>query len=467
MRDVLITLLGWAWGVGALLCLWFAVEVLRSRRQEQAMVAWLLLFALTPPLGALLYLGLGSRKLRRQAERKPRPAGRPAGPETPGGTAINDLDHLVQAHGLPAATESNRVAFRGTAATAYDAVLELIGRAEERLWVATYILGADDVAGEVLRRLAQRAAEGVQVRLLIDDVGSKHVRDDALAPLIAAGGRVARFMPISLIPRPRRYANLRNHRKIIVADRRIAWSGGMNLSEAYLGPTPAEFRFRDLSFVVEGPAAEIYAEVFAADWLFAAGEDLRAERWAAPPARAAGPGVVQVVPGGPEFPGDPLHDILLSAAYRAKRRLWIVSPYVVSDAASMKALVVAARRGVDVRLVTHRKSDTPVMDFANIPYLRVLAAAGGEALRLREGIMIHAKALVADDDLAIAGTANLDQRSLFLNFEVMALFHGAEEAQAIAGWIEEQFADCDNELPPFTPVRQVAEGFVRLFAPIL
>jgi len=132
------------------------------------MTAWLLLFVLTPPLGALLYLAFGSRKLRQKAARKPKPAARPAGAATPrAAPAINGLDRLIQAHGLPAATERNAVVLYGTAAAAYDAVLDLIARAEESLWVATYILGTDRVAGEILRRLAARAAAGVQVRLLV------------------------------------------------------------------------------------------------------------------------------------------------------------------------------------------------------------------------------------------------------------------------------------------------------------
>jgi cardiolipin synthase len=466
-ESTLATLLGVAWGACALLCLWFAVEILRSRRQEQAMTAWLLLFVLTPPVGAVAYLALGARKLRRRAARKAQPAGRSANAEARHAAPINGLDRLIQSHGLPAATAGNAVAFRSTPGLAYDAVLDLIRGAETCLWVTTYILGTDRVAQEILRRLAERAAAGVQVRLLIDDVGSKHVPDAALAPLIAAGGRAERFMPASLIPRPRRYANLRNHRKLIIADHRRAWSGGMNLSEAYLGPAPVENRFRDLSFVIEGPAAEVYAEVFAADWLDAAGEDLRAARsWNALPARAAGPGVVQVVPSGPEFEGDPLQDVLLDVAHRAERRLWIVTPYFVPDAAILKALTVAARHGVDVRVATNRASDAGLVDFASIPYLRAVAGAGGQVLRLREG-MLHAKAVVIDDALALAGTANLDQRSLFLNFEVMALFHGPAETQAIADWAEALFADCDGDLPPLTPVRQAVEGLVRLFAPVL
>jgi cardiolipin synthase len=121
---------------------------------------------------------------------------------------------------------------------------------------------------------------------------------------------------------------------------------------------------------------------------------------------------------------------------------------------------------VDVRVATARKSDLALMDFANIPYLRAVAGAGGRALRLRSG-MVHAKLIVADDVLALAGTANLDQRSLFLNFEVMALFHDPDENRAIADWAEALFTGCESDLPPLTPVRHVAEGLVRLLGPIL
>lgn len=431
------------------------------------MTAWLLLFALTPPVGAVAYLALGARKLRRQAARKPRPAERSSDSEASHGAPINGLDRLIQSHGLPAATGGNSMALCGTAETAYAAVTNLIRNAKKSLWVTTYILGTDQVARKILSLLAERASAGVQVRLLIDDVGSSSVRDADLAPLIAAGGRAERFMPTSIIPRPRHYTNLRNHRKMIVADHSIAWSGGMNLSEFYLSPTPVKNSFRDLSFIIEGPAVAVYAEVFAADWLFATGEGLRAaSTWEVFPAQEAEPGIIQIVPNGPEFEGDPLHDAILSMAHRADQRLWIVTPYFVPDTAVLKALIVAARRGVDVRIATNRASDARFVDFAGLPYLRALAMAGGQVLRLRDG-MLHAKAIVVDDELSLAGTANLDQRSLFLNFEIMTLFYSADDTRALADWLETLFTECDAGLPPLTPIRQVSEGFVRLFAPVL
>jgi cardiolipin synthase len=431
------------------------------------MTAWLLLFLLMPPVGAAIYLVFGARKLRRRAERKPGPAEHDVQLEEQQRTPVNDLDHLIQSYRLPPATDGNLVTLCGTAVTAYGAVLDLIDRAEVSLWVTTYVLGDDPVGHEVVRRLTEKAGAGVQVRLLIDDVGSNKLPDSVLARLISAGGRAARFMPTSLVPRSRHYANLRSHRKIIIVDRREAWSGGMNLSEQYLGPAPVENGFRDLSFVVKGPAAEVYGEVFAADWLFTTGEDLRAKRpWTVPAARAAGPGVVQVVPSGPEFEGDTFHDVLLSVMHRAERRLWVVSPYFVPDFATLKALAVAARRGLDVRVLTHRKSDHALMDVANVPYLRLVSRVGGRILLFGAG-MLHAKAVVADDDLALVGTANLDQRSFFLNFEVVAVFSGPDEVAEIANWMEGLVACCDGDLPPLTPMRHVMEGAVRLLAPVL
>jgi cardiolipin synthase len=461
----------WAvWGVSAVACLFFAVEILRSRRREQTIAAWLLLFLLTPPLGALLYLVFGSRKLRRRVARKGRmraylseAAGSPA--------PVCPVDRVIRSHGLPGPTGGNRVRLHGTPNGSYAAVIDTIAGARERLWAATYILGSDAVAREILSRLAERAAAGVQVRLLIDDVGSGgfgsgRVRDRDLAPLLEAGGRVARFMPVTFLPKPRSYANLRNHRKLIVADGGLAWSGGMNLAELYLGPATLEGRFRDLSFTIEGPAAAVYADVFAADWHYTTGEPLPLDRVrSADLARAPGDGVVQVVPSGPEMRGDPLYDVLLTLVNAAERRIWAVTPYFVPDRGLLRAFTLAARRGVDVRVVVPRVSDHWLLDVANVPYLRSVAAVGGRALRLRSG-MLHAKALVVDDR-AIAGTANLDQRSLFLNHEIMALLHGREDSRAVAEWVEAQFRDCDEHLPAATPVRQVLEGTVRLFSPVL
>jgi cardiolipin synthase len=471
--SALSDLLALLWGAGAVAGVYFGVEILRSRRAEQSIASWLLLIALVPPLGVAAYLVFGARKLRRRAARRSLSSreARDGSPEP-----LGVLDRIARSHGSPPPTAGNRVALCGTALDAHRAVLELIDGARERIWVASYIFGTDAVALQLVRRLAARAAAGVDVRLLIDAIGSSGVGTPFLAPLYDAGGRVAWFMPVSFLPRPRRYANLRNHRKAIVVDGRAVWTGGMNLAEQYLGPTDVEGRFRDLSFVIEGGAAADYARIFASDWAFATGEDLPLppvpKPCAARPGAWAGPGpgtggtAIQVVPTGPDSPGDPLHDVILGLVNQASKRLWIVTPYFIPDGSLLRALLLAVRRGVDVRLVTNLRSDLPLLDFANVPYLRALARVGGRTLRIEQG-MVHAKAIVADGEVALAGTANLDQRSLFLNFETMALFHDPADARAIEDWIERLFPLCRDGLPPAGALRQAAEGAVRLFAPIL
>jgi cardiolipin synthase len=453
------------WGASFLVCIFFAVEILRSPRPEQSISAWLLLFLLLPPVGAGLYILLGRRKIRRRAQQKLLP--HLAGWAPPDAQPISLFDSLVRSYGFPPAASDNVITFCGTGEAAYAAVIALIEQATTSLWISTYILSADPVGKDIMRRLAARAAAGEQVRLLVDDMGSPDARDRAfIAPLTEAGGMVARFMPISFFPRSRRYSNLRNHRKMIVADQSRVWSGGMNLSELYLGSPSIPGFFHDLSFVIEGSAAAVYGSIFAGDWAFCTQERLALARPDFRVAHAQGPGVVQVVPAGPEVVGDPVYDVILTMVHRAERRLWIASPYFVPDVGLMRALILAARRGVDIRFLTDFASDVPLIDFASIPYLRALTAAGGRVLRFTEG-MIHAKAIVMDDTLAFAGTTNLDQRSLFLNFEVMALFYGPGEAAAIAAWMEPFFDRSTEKLPPATPLRQIAEGFIRLFAPVL
>lgn len=453
------------WTLSFVVCVFFALEVLRSPRPEQSISAWILLFLFVPPLGAVLYLVLGRRKLRRRIRHKQPPL-HLRGAETNEGP-IGAFDAIIRNAGCPPASAGNRVKFCGTSKAAYDAVLDLIDAAKSSLWISTYILEADRVGKEIMSRLAARAAEGIQVRILVDYIGSPDARDrQFVAPLLSNGGAIAQFMKVSVLFGPKHYTNLRNHRKMLVADQQRVWSGGMNLSEHYLGDPSTPGFFHDLSFVIEGPTAALYARIFAADWAFSADEQLPLAPTPLPVASAAGPGVVQVVPGGPELSGDTIYDVILTMVHRAERRLWVVTPYFIPDVGLLRAFRLAAQRGVDVRILTDFQSDVGLIDFAGIPYLRALKAAGAQVLRFRGG-MIHAKALVIDDKIAFAGTTNLDQRSLFLNFEVMSLFYDPSDAASITSWIEGFFDRCTRKLPRATPARQVAEGLVRLFAPVL
>lgn len=464
MTFTLADMTALVWSASYILCIAFAVEILRSPRPEQSISAWLLLFLLLPPAGVVLYLVFGRRKLRLRVKRRPAPRLDGLITQCP---LIDPFDSLIRSYGFPPPSRENGVTFCGTGEAAHAAVIELIETAQTSLWVSTYILDADPIGTDLVRRLAKRAADGLDVRLLVDDVGSPDASDGSMAePLVKAGGAFAVFMPVTFVPHARRYSNLRNHRKMIVADQRRVWSGGMNLSAKYLGTPDVKGYFHDLSFVIDGSAAAVYANIFIGDWLFSTEEQLSLTTMDYRVAAAPGSGVVHVVPSGPEIDSDTIYDVVLTMAHRAERRLWVVTPYFVPDVGLLRAFRLAARRGVDVRLLTDFASDVPLLDFACIPYLRSLAGAGCRVLRFKQG-MLHAKAIVMDDQLAFAGTTNLDQRSLFLNFEVMSLFYGPEEVAKIAAWIESYFDRSTEKLPPATPLRQIGEGLIRLFAPVL
>jgi cardiolipin synthase len=322
------------------------------------------------------------------------------------------------------------------------------------------------VGRDIVRRLARKAAEGVEVRLLLDHVGSLRTTRRFLRPLLRAGGQVAFFMPV--LHRPfRGRSNLRNHRKIVVADGRHVMAGGTNIAGEYIGPKPDPERWRDLSFILTGPAGRQYEEVFRSDWEFAAGQRPESEpRPPAPAADVADGAVVQVVPSGPDVPSDALYDAILSTAFAAKRRLWVVTPYFIPDEPLVQALALACHRGVDVRVVLPNRSDHWLVDLARGPYLREIQARGAAILLYTPG-MLHAKAMLMDDELAMIGSANMDMRSLFLNYEVAMFVYSAAEIRAIGAWIEGIMAGSRSGLKDVGAVRDLCEGVARMMAPLL
>ena len=326
------------------------------------------------------------------------------------------MQRILATYDLPSVTVGNRVDLCRNGEESYQALVTLIEEARESLYVTTFILSTDEVGQDIRDRMARRASDGVDVRLLLDDWGSLRTRWGFLRSFKKAGGQTAYFMPLAHRPFAGR-TNLRNHRKIVIADEELVLAGGVNIGGEYIGPTPRRDRWADLAFVLEGPATRFYRDVFLSDWAFAKGlsapDVSRDTTTRDRPADA----VVQIVPSGPDVDGDALYEIVLSAAFAAEDRLWIVTPYFVPDDALVQALSLAARRGVDVRIIMPQRSNHAITDWARGGYLRDIQQAGGKIL-LYTGGMLYAKALVMDEQLAMVGSANMDMRSLFLNYEV-------------------------------------------------
>jgi cardiolipin synthase len=458
--------------VGFLLALLFLAHLIRQRRSPASTAAWLLIILFLPYVGVPLYLMLGGRKMSRMARKKARVYDR----TQPSPTQVeSNTEQFLASYGVPLASSGNRVALLTRGQDAFRQFVRIIDEARSTIFITTYILGRGEVGKEIVSRLAEKAAQGVTVRLLIDDMGSWRVGRRFLSPLLDAGARVARFMPVVHIPFRGR-ANLRNHRKIVVVDRRIALTGGMNLAWPYMGSAPDPGFWTDLSAVVEGPAAADLEALFLSDWAFATGEDpSMLVRGAASPDtshavshHSASPddSSVQVVASGPDVPDDPLYETLVSLIFAARKRIWIVTPYFVPDEMLSRALNLAARRGVDVRLIVPAHSNHVTADLARESYLRDLHQAGGQVL-LYQPVMLHAKAVVFDDRLAVIGSANMDNRSLFLNYEVALFLYSRQEVDAVSTWASKLEQHCCRDLPKPGWVRELAENVVRLFAPLL
>jgi cardiolipin synthase len=325
--------------------------------------------------------------------------------------------------------------------------------------VCTFILGRGALGSEVIARLCAKARAGVRVRLLLDGMGSLMAGRPNLKPLKAAGAQVVLFVPPLHSPLKGR-TNLRDHRKMLIADAGHAqarlWCGGRNLAAEYFEGHPGEPPWRDLSFALGGPFVAQCAALFDHDWAFATTERAAAQ---VQPAAVADEGGAQLVASGPDQVDDTVYALLLTAAYQARRRIVLVTPYFVPDAHLLMALCLAARRGVRVDLLLPAKSNHRMSDIARGRALRALATAGANLWLAPQ--MLHAKMAVVDDAIALAGSANFDSRSLFLNYELMVAFHVPADVRRFADWAErERDSAARCEARAHGLLREVDEGVV-------
>jgi cardiolipin synthase A/B len=438
-------------------------QILRQRRSPSSTAAWLLAIIALPYIGAPLFLMFGGRKLRRRAAAK-ETLGMVAHAALPD-EAANHLDRTLRSYGIAGATAGNCMTLCPTGIEGLQALLNLIDTAQRSIHVETFIFSRDGVGQEVLARLTARAREGVEVCLLVDAVGSFWTPARFFRPLVATGGRVARFSPVLHVPFVRR-TNLRNHRKITVADGRRALAGGMNITGEDMYTTATPRAWHDLSFTVEGPAAWHFEQVFVSDWNFATHAELSAGDDPPPGGDAGCQATLQVVPSGPDVPNDPLLDTILMSIFTAQQRIRIVTPYFVPDESIAHALVIACHRGVDVSVLVPARSNHFLADIARRSFLREIQEAGGTVLKYTGG-MVHAKLILIDNTVAMVGSANLDMRSLLLNFEIMQFVYSRAEIDALDQWAAELTRNSTVGMPAVGALREIVEGLLRVIEPQL
>lgn len=439
-----------------------AMRVLVTRRAPQSMMAWLLGLLFIPWVSVPLYVLLGGRKFPRGTKGKRTPLRmRDARGELPEGHPASGIPRVLRTEGVPGVRGGNALQLLATGEAAFAALHTEIAGAKRSIDLTVFILGNDEVGQGVVKALAARAREGVRVRLLLDAVGSRPILPGARRELTAVGGAVRSFMPLIHAPLRGR-SNLRSHRKIAVFDGRRAFLGGMNLALEYMGPTPLPGRWRDVACLLEGPVAADAAQLFAADWAFAGQE--KPEQLSEVPA-PAGSVVAQFVPSGPEMATDTFYDAFIAALGLARSHVACVTPYYVPDDVVQHALVLCARRGVRTEMVMPAVSNHVLADKARRGLLSELAEAG-VVFHWFDG-MVHAKAMVLDEAMAYIGSANLDMRSFFLNYEDALLLYSPPEIAAVRGWIQALAAACPAALAPPGKRRWLIDDVARLLAPEL
>jgi cardiolipin synthase len=429
-----------------------AAHVLHQRRNPTSAIAWVLFIMLIPYLALPAFLAFGFRKLARPRTNQRLPA-----PAADAPWAIQTIHAL----GQPAPAAYHALHLHADGSEALRALRETMDGATRSVDLSIFILGRDTIGSEVIDRLCAKARAGLRVRLLLDGLGSLMAGRPKLERLVEAGASVTLFVPPLHSPLKGR-TNLRDHRKMLIADAGLPtqrlWCGGRNLAAEYFEGSPGQAPWHDLSFDVQGALVLQASELFAHDWAFAKQRKRRPEPL---PSLAEPPegGGAQLVASGPDQVDDTVYALLITAAYRARRRIALVTPYFVPDTALLLALGLAARRGVAVDLLIPARSNHRLSDVARGRALRALAQAGGRIWLAPQ--MLHAKLAVVDDVLALAGSANLDSRSLFLNYELMVAFHDREAIVRFASWFEHELASCERLVPRRVGLfADVAEGLV-------
>ncbi len=456
-----------------------SVWIVMQKRSPVSTMSWILSLALLPFAGFVIYYFLGPQRLKKQRIRRLRSrVGERSGADQAmlRDAAARAPDALRQmavlgtaACGIPVSSASSVQLLSG-GVQAFDSIFDAIRKARDHVHLEYYIFEPDRIGTALRDLLAQKAGQGVVVRLLVDALGSKRLGRRFLAPLVAAGASIALFHDTRIGRRLRPVTNYRTHRKIVVCDGLVGFTGGVNITDEEDMRTRKD-AYHDVHLRIEGSAVRWLQTTFLEDWAYTTGEYPGNAAGAAgklAPQVPYGSIPVQIVTSGPDNALEAIHRMHIAAIDASTRRAWLTTPYFIPGEPALMALTSAALRGVDVRVLVPRRSDSLIVSAAARSYFDELIAAGVKVWEYKAR-MLHSKTLVVDDHCAMAGTANFDNRSFRLNFEVMAVVYGP----ALAGPLAAQF---ETDLRSAAPVpadrkqrflMRLADASARLFSPLL
>lgn len=416
-----------------------AIMIILEKRSPFKTAAWVLALILLPIFGVVFYLFFGqeyrkqklfSRKglkslnrYRQLSFRQLRQVEKSMDKLHPEVRGKENIIRLLLKNSNALLTTGNQLHILNNADETYRAIFEAIEKAEHHVHLEYYIIEDDEIGRKLKDLLIRKCEEGVEVRMIVDDVGSWGLGKRYIADLRDHGIEIYSFMEVRF-PRLTSRVNYRNHRKIVIVDGMVGFTGGINFADRYMKGIPGIGPWRDTHLQVEGDAVGCLQMVFAADWFFVIHENLSGNAYF-PPLRHTPDVPVQVSASGPDSDWDSIGQAFFAAIAGAKSRIYVTSPYLMPPVEIIYALKTAALSKVDVRILIPEKSDSIIPHWSSFSYIEELLEAGVRVFFYQTGF-IHSKYIIVDEIFSTIGTTNLDFRSLETNFEVNAFIYDQE-----------------------------------------
>ncbi|UMM64730.1 cardiolipin synthase [Aristophania vespae] len=467
-----ITLLTICYGVISLICsISVTIHILLTKRDTASCAGWIGVCWLMPLFGSVLYLMFGINRVHRRAQKMMDEEG------TEHYLPLKELRHEVKGQFLPLVKMLDRLTGHPLLGgnivrclhdgdNAYPVMLEAISQAQHSVLLCSYIFRHDIIGEKFVEVLSEAKNRGVEVRVLVDGIGSGYIYSDILRSLDEKNIKCARFMH-SFLPWRMPFINLRNHRKILVIDGKIGFLGGLNIGAENLLRVTTHQPVADTHFRFEGPVITQLTEAFVKDWAFTTNEVLTGPRYFPQPV-PIGNVPARIVTSGPDADMEKIEYAMLQAIILAKKEVWFMSPYFIPDNRFATELGLAALRGVEVNILVPKESNHKFTDYARNACLPRLIDVGCH-IWLGGPPFNHSKLMVVDRNWSFVGSSNLDRRSLRLNFEINVEIHDFITASHLEGFIKRH---CSEKLTKedyqawSLPVR-LRNAVLRLFTPYL
>lgn len=457
------------------------LAIFMENRNPSSTVAWMLLLALLPVVGLILYFFLGQNYFKRRKFDKKAEEDRKSyeALDRPGNLPPRDLSQFTpeQQRLLQLSQRIARTPFSMVTSTevltngeeTFTSLLRELKKAKHHIHMEYYIYRADMIGREIQKTLIERARAGVEVRFMYDAVGSIGLPDSFVKELRDAGVSVGIFGEVRFLALSSR-VNYRNHRKIVVIDGDTGFIGGLNVGDEYLSRNKTYGFWRDTHMLVKGEAVRSLQIIFLQDWQYVTGEKIMDLKYFSPVPRLGEVGAVQIVPSGPDHESSTLKNIFFSMITTAKKSVWLATPYFIPDDDIFSALRIAGLSGLDVCILFPAKPDKWLPFLASHSYFPELLAAGVKIFEYEKGFL-HSKLLIVDGEVATVGTANMDMRSFHLNFEVNALLVGTDSVDKVVKDFQRDLLSAKLLRPEDIKRKRIMVRFMesaaRLMSPLL